>query len=102
QTARLFSSGGSPSESSYQAWPRRPASSRPSPAWRVLLPGPLIRHIRRVRWPGPCRRREGDTVSIAVFALVVVIWVVLLVPLARRGRAELAAEASEGGAGARA
>jgi hypothetical protein len=36
-------------------------------------------------------------VSIAVFALVVVIWVVLLVPLARRGRAELAAEASEGG-----
>ena len=35
--------------------------------------------------------------SIAVFALVVVIWVVLLVPLARRGRAELAAEASEGG-----
>jgi hypothetical protein len=36
-------------------------------------------------------------VSLAVFALVVVIWVVLLVPLARRGRAELAAEASEGG-----
>ncbi|HXQ58239.1 MAG TPA: hypothetical protein VOA19_20930, partial [Actinomycetes bacterium] len=35
--------------------------------------------------------------SIAVFALVVVIWVVMLVPLARRGRAELAAEASEGG-----
>ena len=35
--------------------------------------------------------------SLAVFALVVVIWVVLLVPLARRGRAELAAEASEGG-----
>ena len=35
--------------------------------------------------------------SIAVFALVVVIWVVLLVPLARRGQAELAAEASEGG-----
>jgi hypothetical protein len=36
-------------------------------------------------------------VSLAVFALVVVIWIVLLVPLARRGRAELAAEASEGG-----
>jgi hypothetical protein len=36
-------------------------------------------------------------VSLAVFALVVVIWVVLLIPLARRGRAELAAEASEGG-----
>jgi len=36
-------------------------------------------------------------VSLAVFALVVVIWVVLLVPLARRGRAELAYEASEGG-----
>jgi hypothetical protein len=36
-------------------------------------------------------------VSLAVFALVVAIWVVLLVPLARRGRAELAAEASEGG-----
>jgi len=36
-------------------------------------------------------------VSLAVFALVVVVWVVLLVPLARRGRAELAAEASEGG-----
>jgi hypothetical protein len=36
-------------------------------------------------------------VSLAVFALVVVIWVVLLVPLARRGRAELAFEASEGG-----
>jgi hypothetical protein len=36
-------------------------------------------------------------VSLAVFALVVVIWVVLLVPLARRGRAELALEASEGG-----
>jgi hypothetical protein len=36
-------------------------------------------------------------VSLAVFALVVVIWVVLLVPLARRGRAELAVEASEGG-----
>jgi hypothetical protein len=36
-------------------------------------------------------------VSLAVFALVVVIWVVLLVPLARRGRAELAAQASEGG-----
>ena len=35
--------------------------------------------------------------SLAVFALVVVIWVVLLVPLARRGRAELAAEASAGG-----
>ena len=35
--------------------------------------------------------------SLAVFALVVVVWVVLLVPLARRGRAELAAEASEGG-----
>jgi hypothetical protein len=35
-------------------------------------------------------------VSLAVFALVVVIWVVLLVPLARRGRAELAAEAAEG------
>ena len=35
--------------------------------------------------------------SLAVFALVVVIWVVLLVPLARRGRAELAYEASEGG-----
>jgi hypothetical protein len=32
-----------------------------------------------------------------VFALVVVIWVALLGPLARRGRAELAAEASEGG-----
>jgi len=36
-------------------------------------------------------------VSLAVFALVVVIWVVLLVPLARRGQAELAYEASEGG-----
>jgi hypothetical protein len=36
-------------------------------------------------------------VSLAVFALVVAIWVVLLVPIARRGRAELAAEASEGG-----
>jgi hypothetical protein len=36
-------------------------------------------------------------VSLAVFALVAVIWVALLVPLARRGRAELAAEASEGG-----
>jgi hypothetical protein len=36
-------------------------------------------------------------VSLAVFALVVVIWILLLVPLARRGRAELAAEASEGG-----
>jgi hypothetical protein len=36
-------------------------------------------------------------VSLAVFALVVVIWMALLVPLARRGRAELAAEASEGG-----
>jgi hypothetical protein len=36
-------------------------------------------------------------VSLAVFALVVVIWVVLLVPVARRGRAELAAEASNGG-----
>jgi hypothetical protein len=36
-------------------------------------------------------------VSLAVFALVVVIWVALLGPLARRGRAELAAEASEGG-----
>jgi hypothetical protein len=36
-------------------------------------------------------------VSLAVFALVVLIWVVLLVPLARRGRAELAYEASEGG-----
>jgi hypothetical protein len=36
-------------------------------------------------------------VSLAVFALVVVIWVVLLIPLARRGRAELAAEASQGG-----
>jgi hypothetical protein len=36
-------------------------------------------------------------VSLAVFALVVVIWVALLVPLSRRGRAELAAEASEGG-----
>jgi membrane protein YdbS with pleckstrin-like domain len=35
--------------------------------------------------------------SLAVFALVVVIWMVLLVPLARRGRAELAYEASEGG-----
>ena len=35
--------------------------------------------------------------SLAVFALVVVIWAVLLVPLARRGRAELAFEASEGG-----
>jgi hypothetical protein len=35
-------------------------------------------------------------VSLAVFALVVAIWVVLLVPIARRGRAELAAEASEG------
>jgi hypothetical protein len=35
--------------------------------------------------------------SLAVFALVVVIWVVLLVPIARRGRAELAIEASEGG-----
>jgi hypothetical protein len=36
-------------------------------------------------------------VSLAVFALVVVIWMALLVPLARRGRAELAVEASEGG-----
>jgi hypothetical protein len=36
-------------------------------------------------------------VSLAVFALVVAIWMALLVPLARRGRAELAAEASEGG-----
>jgi hypothetical protein len=36
-------------------------------------------------------------VSLAVFALVVVIWMALLVPLARRGRAELAAEASQGG-----
>jgi hypothetical protein len=36
-------------------------------------------------------------VSLAVFALVVVIWLALLVPIARRGRAELAAEASEGG-----
>jgi len=36
-------------------------------------------------------------VSLAVFALMVVIWVALLVPLSRRGRAELAAEASEGG-----
>jgi hypothetical protein len=36
-------------------------------------------------------------VGVAVFALVVVIWVALLVPLARRGRAELAFEASEGG-----
>jgi hypothetical protein len=36
-------------------------------------------------------------VSLAVFALVVAIWVVLLVPIARRGRAELAEEASEGG-----
>jgi hypothetical protein len=36
-------------------------------------------------------------VSLAVFALVVVIWVALLVPIARRGRAELAADASEGG-----
>jgi hypothetical protein len=36
-------------------------------------------------------------VSLAVFALVVVIWLALLVPLARRGRAELAVEASEGG-----
>jgi hypothetical protein len=36
-------------------------------------------------------------VSLAVFPLVVVIWVALLVPIARRGRAELAAEASEGG-----
>jgi hypothetical protein len=36
-------------------------------------------------------------VGLAVFALVVVIWVALLVPLARRGRAELAFEASEGG-----
>ena len=35
--------------------------------------------------------------SLAVFALVVVIWVALLVPIARRGRAELAADASEGG-----
>ena len=35
--------------------------------------------------------------GLAVFALVVVIWVALLVPLARRGRAELAFEASEGG-----
>jgi hypothetical protein len=36
-------------------------------------------------------------VSLAVFALVVVIWVAVLVPIARRGRAELAWEASEGG-----
>jgi hypothetical protein len=35
-------------------------------------------------------------VSLAVFALVAAIWVVLLVPLARRGRAEFAAEASLG------
>ena len=35
--------------------------------------------------------------SLAVFALVVAIWMALLVPLARRGRAELAFEASEGG-----
>jgi hypothetical protein len=34
-------------------------------------------------------------VSLAVFALAAVIWVVLLVPLARRGRAELAAEAAD-------
>ena len=44
--------------------------------------------------------------SLAVFALVAVIWVVLLIPLARRGRAELAAEAADParlsrGAGAR-
>ena len=37
------------------------------------------------------------TVSLAVFALVVAIWMALLVPLARRGRAELAAGASQGG-----
>jgi hypothetical protein len=36
-------------------------------------------------------------VSLAVFALVGVVWAVLLVPIARRGRAELAWEASEGG-----
>jgi hypothetical protein len=36
-------------------------------------------------------------VSLAVFALVVAIWMALLVPLARRGRAELAVEASQGG-----
>ena len=35
--------------------------------------------------------------SLAVFALVVAIWMALLVPLARRGRAELAAGASQGG-----
>ena len=35
--------------------------------------------------------------SLAVFALVVAIWMALLVPLARRGRAELAVEASQGG-----
>ena len=35
--------------------------------------------------------------SLAVFALMVVIWVALLIPIARRGRAELAADASEGG-----
>jgi hypothetical protein len=48
----------------------------------------LIQHIGRASVPG---------VSLAVFALVIVIWVALLVPLARRGRAELAAEASNGG-----
>jgi hypothetical protein len=36
-------------------------------------------------------------VSLAVFALVVAIWMALLVPLARRGRAALAVEASQGG-----
>jgi hypothetical protein len=50
--------------------------------------------------PAPVKRlsaaEEGGTVSLAVFALVVVIWAALLIPLARRGRAELAAEASKG------
>jgi hypothetical protein len=46
-----------------------------------------MEHIGRATLPG---------VSLAVFALVVTIWVLLLVPVARRGRAELAAEASDG------
>jgi hypothetical protein len=70
----------------------------------------LIEHIARVSllWPADLsvEPQEGGTVSIAVFALVAVIWVVLLIPLARRGRAELAAEAADPtrlsrGAGAR-
>src|SRR5262245_61658493 len=61
-------------------------------------PRSLIEHIGRATFPRALSAaREGDSVSLAVFALVVVIWVALLVPIARRGRAELAWEASEGG-----